>query len=143
MNRQIKFRAWDSVRKMMVSDFVIAPTCPNWSAHLVRDTPVELQNILDNYYQSKGHIFGGVYTVLDWSDYYGISNYEIMQFRGLYDCENKEVYEGDILEIWIENIKQDNLYTVQKLEELYFELNRNDSYHRFTQVKVIGNIFES
>ena len=96
--RQIKFRAWDVERKQMVTDFVLAPTAPTWSAHLIRENE-ELSKIIHDYFLSKGDILSSnSYTVLDWSDYYGISNYKIMQFTGLYDCEGTPIYEGDIVE---------------------------------------------
>ena len=51
--------------------------------------------------------------------------------------------EFDNINIWIENIRQSNVYIVNSLEELYYEFNRDDSYYRLTQCKVIGNKFEN
>ena len=125
MNRTIKFRVWNG-------EHMLYPTFFGTDA-----------------YQSKGNITIG-WTNQSYIDlgsireepYKPSEHCKLLQFTGLYDCEGNEIWEGDILEIWIENIKQDNVYTVEKLEELYFEMNRDDSYYRFTKVKVIGNIYE-
>lgn len=119
MDRTIKFRAWDKGWKQIVYPDIIH--------HNI--------NLGFTIYQAFKSSDGGVYFPLQ-------ENLILMQFTGIYDCEGKEIWEGDILEIWIENIKQDNLYTVDDMKELYFEMNRDDSYYRFNKVKVIGNVYE-
>ena len=121
MNRTIKFRVWNG-KRMLYPDYFGSDA-----------------------YGSQGQITIG-WTNQSYIDLGSIRRepYEawegctLMQFTGLYDCEGKEVWEGDVLEIWIENIKQDNRYTVEDLRELYFEMNRDDSYYRINQIKVLG-----
>ena len=125
MNRTIKFRVWNG-KRMLYPDYFGSDA-----------------------YGSQGQITIG-WTNQSYIDLGSIRRepYEawegctLMQFTGLYDCEGKEIWEGDVLEIWIENIKQDNRYTVEDLRELYFEMNRDDSYYRINQIKVLGNLYE-
>ena len=68
---------------------------------------------------------------------------QLQQFTGLYDMDGRDIYEGDILQYWIQHIEQDDLYTIYDMNDLYFEFNRGDSYYRFTSVKILGNIHEN
>lgn len=116
MNRTIKFRAWDTYcnRMRWEEDYGIVPD--TGKPHWIHD---------QEFIQGKA------------------TQLILMQFTGFLDSEGKEVYEGDILEIYIQGDKQVSAYIVNSIEEFYFDLNREDSYYRITAYKLLGNIFEN
>ena len=75
MNKDIKFRAWDELRKIMYSS-----KCINLLLHF----DGKLQSTDD-----KGNILGTINT----------PEMIIMQYTGLKDKNGKEIYEGDILKV--------------------------------------------
>jgi len=93
-----KFRAWDKKQKQMVTNFVIAPTSPGWSAfNFDSSLSDEIEKIYKNLCGDT-LAWAGDYSVIDWGNWYGIEEYAIMQFTGLLDKNGNQVFEGDIVE---------------------------------------------
>jgi len=78
MTREIKFRAWDKNRKLMVSDENLSRLNQVWETEKFKTPIGEGVNL-------------------------GIS-LELMQYTGLKDKNGKEIYEGDILEDKYDNV---------------------------------------
>lgn len=120
MNREIKFRAWDNVDKMMY---------------------VNLQNGI--HFED-----GSVYAFQDFIDNKGYHEFNLMQFTGLQDKNGKDIYEGDLISeegskpyevVW-------QYHSVQWIMQYTGEgrTYRHMAYdYAQQQYEVIGNIYEN
>lgn len=121
-NREIKFRAWDIVKKKMCNKLTI-DYCNEYG--------------FNNAYHEDDSGFGDIPI--------------LMQFTGLKDKNEKEIYEGDIVKTrWIED---DKIYTGKVIFKdgcfrLYVERffvpvfdSEYSSYIR--ELEILGNIYEN
>lgn len=129
MNRPIKFRAWDGDSGRMCE---------------VRRLDLhEPKTALLAF-----HHLDGEYDVEE----VALSLIELMQFTGLLDRNGKEIYEGDIIEVW-EEVDRERLFSV-KCEVTWWELvagwwlgsvsrSLGALERKNLQAEVVGNIYEN
>lgn len=136
MDRTIKFRAWDTKLQ-------------RWNLSVEIDCFGNIQE-----YKYNGSAFYQKY----YSDYEcstdleeGNKRFILVQFTGLYDCEGKEVFEGDILEVTSNNDGQKYITTfkVNLINGLYIDnlslcmdMCLYDYGITSSNCKVIGNLYE-
>lgn len=126
MNRKIKFRAWDKVKQI-------------WCNYKIDDGTVYF---MDNDTGCLYRNYPGKYE-----------NFDLMQYTGIKDINNIEIYEGDIVKLSKENsnfkeigvVKFDENKASYVLETQDDDLSYNISYYNYHKVyyRVIGNIYEN
>ena len=133
--RTIKFRAWDVKRKHFIY-------------HNTKDADtfcISLDGRFGYEWTSEGG--GGI----QWRDE---DRFILQQFTDLVDKQGKEIYEGDIVDVGISNMLNDERYLcyVDYIPANFIFRNLNESlsttspllsFNNSTMFKVIGNIFES
>ena len=125
MNREIRFRLWDTVLKTMMPDF------DNWiDFHGNYWTTPDERWDTKNTEIVRGH------------------NYILMQFTGLHDKNGKEIYEGDIIQWGGQN---EPMVVAWSDKYASFGIHRSGwMYMHFfgeavdnTDCEVIGNIYQN
>jgi uncharacterized phage protein (TIGR01671 family) len=92
-----KFRAWDKRKKEMIhKGFALISTSPTWSGSMLHGDE-KVDKLINKYYAKKGDLFGGNYSLIDWSDFYGSNYLVIMEFTGKLSENKTEIFEGDII----------------------------------------------
>ena len=125
MNRELKFRVWDKMRKM----FLLPKT--GHSGHYTIS--------LDGKFYNTQNGSGG-------------DEYEIQQFIGIIDTNGKEVYEGDIVNFVIPAIPHGRERDEYKNQEVSYD--KEYAHFTFgmlgfcmlddiTELEVVGNIYEN
>ena len=118
--REIKFRAWDrktrEMRRVTQIDF------PEWF--------VATQDG-NNYYDVERNSFKNEIT----------DRHLLMQYTGLKDCNIEEIYDGDILEIYL-NAGNIIKKPVEFYKGSYYAMNYRIS-NILHKARVIGNIYEN
>jgi len=119
MNRQLKFRAWDKLKKRF-----IYPD-KGYQGHYVLDLNGRFQNLQNG---SSG------------------DEYVVQQWTGEYDKNKKEIYEGDIVRVTSEEWSNENFLAEVIFSEASFLSKNNENDIRGlwggNDIEVVGNIFE-
>jgi len=129
MEREIKFRGWDTILKSMVEVFTI-----HWNSD---------NEIIGGYFLNKY----GEENTFDTE----LQKLELMQFTGLKDRNGKEIYEGDICRFGSGRIKEIEYkgggFGFQPDKEWRTEFVSFSGHNEFKilmeHIEVIGNIYET
>lgn len=135
MNREIKFRAWDSVHNRMI-----------YSDKHLGFRPFEDNNSFDNYdfNISKKGVYCLAYDEYDDDFGGGVCNetdLPIMMWTGLKDKSGKDVYEGDLLKSYYE--KPGIIKWNDELGAFQVKGIPSQTMKRCHEMEVIGNIYEN
>lgn len=149
MNRIIKFRAWDTVDKKWLREDCGSEDFPVLLVIGLHGLPVAIDK--DSF---KTNVGSNIITEINgWNRDH---NVKITQFTGLYDKNNKEIYEGDIIKSHNKKLADEKSLLVVKYSEASFVLYNPNccdnckngfgyicTLDEFEKLEVIGNIFEN
>jgi hypothetical protein len=89
----MEYRIWDKDQKKYIKDAIITQ---DGAINILRGNE-KLNEIINKYYLDEGDILGGDYTVIDYTDWYGINTCVIEKCVGSLDKNGKKIYENDII----------------------------------------------
>lgn len=135
--REIKFRAWNSKNKKMLTD--VTP--------LINKSTNELDYLITAY-SACGYDMSELDC--DYDSYLMYEDdekmpYELMQYTGLKDVNDVEIYEGDV--VYITDLKYGNKFkgVISFKNGSYVVESNIATHYRFIdyEIQVIGNIYEN
>ena len=118
--REIKFRVWDTENKEMLR--------------------VQELDFEDTFYGGRLSI-----RTEQYNDYFDIEDMILMQYTGLHDKNEKEIYEGDIVKSFFVDTDEagNEIYKYYIMEVKYDEILCSYKIDKFMNLEVIGNIYEN
>ena len=89
----MEYRIWDKDQKKYIKDAMVTQ---DGAINILRGNE-KLNEIINKYYLDQGDILGGDYTIVDFTDWYGINSCVVEYCTGCVDKNNKKIYENDII----------------------------------------------
>lgn len=115
MKKEIKFRAWDKRSK------------------------IYLYNV-QNTYDTLSGLVKADYDKVCFSDFLNDKQYDVEQYTGMKDVNGKEIYEGDILKVKIEDSWQTAVpQLVKHIWDPHVWMAKSDPCYAVQEMIVIGN----